>query len=921
MRLVILILGMALVSTIVLTEISVVLTRAQVERDQSTILRNTAARMALNLRDDLSARAAEVEFFAELPILEDGELSAEQIRELLSYIKEAYPHYAWVGLVDQKGSILQDADNLLVDASVSERAWFTEGMKGTYFGDAHEAVLLAKLLAPQNDSSMPLRLVDISAPIKDDQGRVKYVIGTHLSLEWAHEVQTDMLVQLNDPDVEILVLNYEGSLILDSDFHANLEQEDIETFFKRKLNDQSSIRSEQLEWPDGKTYLTVAIHPDEPQNSPTLGWTIVARKPLEAVYEPAGALARQIILGSVIIFAAFTLLIWISVKRSLKPLEEVALLADRIRESEAHAQIPEMEGGSEVARFSRSLTKLVNDLTHKNQELILADRMFFDNSLAIMVTDEQRRIVRVNKAFTKFTGFTEEEAVGNKPSMLSSGRHPKEFYDNLNIALREHGSWRGEIWNKHKSGRIYPEYLTIIALIDEQGVVNNYIAMFEDITEQKNRDKNIERLRNFDPLTRLPNRESGIRAVEKTIQEAASEETEVSLIFVDISGFKSINEVHGHEQGDNLIKQVARRLNSVAMLNGYMARWGGDEFLICARNCNQERAKDIIERLLNAMSTPFYTQEDEQHLSIHCGVAIYPRDADDVATLLRFADIALLESKKRRSVPALFYSSDMNDSIVRHMEIENALRYSVEHNFAGFDLFYQPQYSADTLEIKGFEALIRWQMGDKGPISPDIFIPLAEGNGLIEPIGDWVLGQACRTLKELNAEQSQPLSMSVNVSGVQLQTPGYLKRLRAMVDEIGISRENIIVEVTETAFMATDTNANEVLSAIRAAGFGVSIDDFGTGYASLDYIQRFRPTEIKVDRVFVQKMLTDEHCLNIVKFTLNLAESMKLEVVAEGVETQEQLDALKSMGKVIAQGYLLERPLPLDQLRELMSDA
>jgi|GEM_PF-1415769 len=919
MRLVILILGVALVSTFFLTESSLILTREQVERDQTTILRNTAGRMAFNLRNDLSARADEVQFFAELPILEEGELSNDEIRELLSYIKEAYPHYAWVGLVDMQGTIIQDADNLLVDATVAQRNWFTEGAKALYFGDAHEAILLAKLLSSGDDESLPLRLVDISAPIKGDNGDVKYVIGTHLSLEWAHELQRDMLLQLNDPDVEILVFNSDGNLILDSDFNSPDKQQDVETFFKRQLNDQASFSSKQLTWPDAENYLTVTVHPDEPVNSPTLGWSVVARKPISAVYQPASVIARQIVISSVIIFAAFMLLIWFAVKRSLKPLEELAELADRIRESEAHAAIPELEGNSEVARFSRSLTKLVNDLTHKNRELLLAERMFFDNSLAIMVTDAQRQIIRVNRAFSEFTGYSEEEALGNKPSILSSGRHQEEFYDDMNVSLREHGSWRGEIWNKHKSGRIYPEHLTIIALTDAQGEVTHYIAMFDDITEQKNRDKNLERLRNFDPLTKLPNREAGIRAVEKTLDQAAEEGTEVTLILIDIAGFKSVNEVHGHEQGDNLIKQVARRLNSVAMLHGYMSRWGGDEFLICARNCSRERAENIIERLMNAMTSPFFTTDDEQHLTIHCGVSRYPQDAEDAATLLRFADIALLESKKLRNIQTLFYSSDMNDSIVRHLEIENALRHSVEHDFDGFELFYQPQYWADSLTIKGFEALLRWRMGDKRPVPPDLFIPLAESNGLIEPIGEWVLKQACQTLKEFSSEYAQRLTMSVNVSGIQLQKSGFLDRLRSLVDAQEVGYEQLIIEVTETAFVANEAQANEVLADIRAAGFGVSIDDFGTGYASLDYIQRFRPTEIKVDQLFVQKMLTDEHCLNIVKFTLNLAESMKLEVVAEGVETQEQLDALKTMGKVIAQGYLLERPLPLDQLRELMS--
>lgn len=921
MRLVILILGMTLVSTISLTESSLILTRDQVLRDQTTILRNTATRMAANLREDLEARAAEVEFIVELPSLEQGELSSEEISELLRYVKDAYPHYAWVGLVDTQGTIIQDADNLLINASVAQRDWFIEGQKGTYFGDAHEAVLLAKLLPQESESLAPLRLVDISAPIKDDSGTTLYVLGTHLSLAWAREIQIDMLSQLNDPDVEILVLNLQGRLILDSDFHLEVAPEEMELFFQSHLSDQAELSTRVTLWPDGKEYLTVAMHSDAPVNSASLGWTVVARKPIDAVFEPAQVLARQLILISLVVFGVFTLLMWLAVKRSLKPLEEVAQLADRIRESETKAEIPEMQGNSEVARFVRSLAKLINDLSTKNQQLILADRMFFDNRLAIMVTDDQRRIVRVNRAFTEFTGFSEAEALGQKPSLLSSGRHSKEFYDAMNVSLLEHGSWRGEIWNRHKSGRIYPEFLTIIALTNDEGATQHYIAMFEDITEQKSQDVRLERLRNYDTLTKLPNRESAIRAVEITLKEADAESGDAALIFVDIAGFKNINEVYGHEEADQLLKQVARRLNSVVLESGYMARWGGDEFLICLRQCDLPKAKMITERLIDVMSSPFYLQEVEQHLRIHCGISLYPKDARNAANLLRFANIALLESKKHRNTPVLFYSSEMNDSIVLHMEIENALRNSVDNYFSGFELYYQPQFDGRTGKIKGLEALLRWHMKDRGPIGPDLFIPLAEANGLIEPIGSWVIKQACLTLSKLIHDFQIELTMSVNISGIQLQESRFIERLKQACNDSLIPRQLLIVEVTETAFMANQTEANQMLSDIRAAGFGVSIDDFGTGYASLDYIQRFKPTEIKIDRVFIQKMLTDDHCLNIVRFTLNLAESMNLEVVAEGVETQEQLDALNNMGKVIAQGYLLERPLPESQLLETLQSS
>ena len=910
-RLLLTILVLAMVSTYFISDRALVLTQRQVLSEQSRVLNHAATLMSTTLYTDLATQAQKVEFFANLPLLRSGNMDQTKRQALLLHIKSTSPYYAWVGLTDPAGMIVQDADQLLLGADVSERNWFLEGREKTSFGDAHRATLLENILK-REDSNEPLRFVDISSPIRDLDASLQMVLAVHLNLAWAQDLKRKMLADIGDPAIEIILVDHAGNPVLSS---YPLLGDPLQTteFLTNTLTMVEGEQKQVITWPDGEAYLTSVSNTDHPINSPSLGWSIVARKSMNAVYEPVYDFADEVYAFAVGIFLTFMAIVWFAIDRALHPLMNLAQIADRIRQGE-EVSLPEIPGKSEVATFSQSLARLINELTRKNRELILADRMFSDNHLAIMITDEKRKIIRINHAFTKFTGYTFDEVLGQTPSILSSGRHDKSFYNNMNTALKEHGSWRGEIWNKDKSGRVFPEFLTIISLANEQDEVTNYIGMFEDITEQKGRERSLDRLKNFDSLTNLPNREAGIRSLNSAIEESQSSGEPFAVIFIDISNFKSINELLGHQSGDQLLRQVSRRLVSLAIEQGFIARWGGDQFMMHAVRADNIIAKRITQQLLEVMSQPFVIGDKEHFLSINCGVSFYPDDATDVATLLRFADIAVLEAKKNRQEPVLFYRPEMNEQVVRHMELEGALRQAIKHDFQGMELFYQPQISSNTGVIKGFEALIRWNSEPFGFVPPDQFIPLAESSGLIEVIGHWVIESACRDLAMINAQRTCALTLSINISGVQLQQTNFVDELIDCVNRHGCERKDLIIEVTETAFMAGDSAANLVLESVREAGFGISIDDFGTGYASLDYIQRFKPTEIKIDRIFIDKMLSDPHCMNIVRFTMNLADSMNLEVVAEGIETQEQLDKLKELGSVIGQGFLLGRPQPLTEV-------
>jgi len=913
-RLVLLIVLMAIFSSVLIAARTLQLSSDHISQDQARLLQSTSTRMAHRLQEDLQARAREITLLTQLPLFRDPQAATDGKQQLLAHLKSIYRYYAWIGLTDAEGNITVDSDKLLAGKNVATRDWFINGSQKLTFDDVHDAILLAQLLPRPTKDNTPLRLVDISAPLHTRTGELIGVIGAHLSIEWASEVRAQMLEEANDPSLEIMVLNHEGKLVLDSD-NPQAHSAGFASFVAEFMfNPAMATAPQSLTWPGGNEYLTAVAKSGAAADSPSLGWAVVVRKPSAVAYLPARELAFEIVLLCILVCLMFIAVIWVVIRRSLKPLELIAKTADRIKNQELDTPIPLLKGSNEVATFARSLTELVNSLRAKNKELLLAERMLSENRLGIMITDQYQCIIRVNQAFTHYTGYTEAEVIGRKPSYLSSGRHPRQFYEDMNKQLALYGSWRGEIWNRNKNGQDFPEFLTITTLKDAQGMVHNYIGMFEDISEKKGAELQLERLANYDILTSLPNRTSAIKAIDAAITIKKAEPGKFALIFIDLVQFKNINDTLGHASGDDLLRQVAQRLNSLVDEPSFLARWGGDEFLIYAEGCDSFDAAELAQKLVAAMSKPYQVDNNSFHIGMNSGISLFPDDARDAASLLRFADVAMVKAKKLKGQPYCFYDNSMNESVIQHMELDASLHRANENGFSNFELYYQPQYASDTGELKGTEALIRWKHPIRGFVRPDIFIPIAETNGLISPMGDWILEQACLGLKQINQTTQKTLSMSINISGVQLQSPDFVQKLCATVDRHLLERSQLIVEVTETAFTEDRSQANHSLQLIREAGFGVSIDDFGTGYASLDYILRFKPSEIKVDRVFIDKMLIDEHCLNIVKFTLGLAVSLHMEVVAEGVETAEQLQRLQELGAPIVQGYLLGKPQPLAQL-------
>ena len=911
-RLVITIASLALISAFIVNWVSSDLSRKQIERDQGVTLKHIAMNMASRLSQDISTRANEIAFLTNLKLIKDPSISYDDKKALFEQMKSSHPFYAWIGMTDAQGNILTGTDNLLVGKNVSKREWFTKGSQGLHFGDAHDAFLLAKIMPKPKWDDLPLRLVDISAPITDQQGNLLGVICGHLSLDWAFEARSKMLHQLDGEGIDLIVLNELGKVLMGTPDLPSL-QVDLSHLLSFSSKDNQSAKPMVERWSDGEDYLTAVVTEHGFRNYPGMGWSVVARKPAKNAFLAATTLTHTTLLIGVVSIIFFCSVLWLFVARSLKPLEEVAQAAERIKNQDLTTSIPDLSGQSEIAIFARSLTDLVHTLQSRNEELRLAERIFTESGQGIMVTDTSKHIVKVNRAFIQISGYEAEEVIGKKPSILSSGRHEKTFYKTMNDNIMRYGFWRGEIWNKHKNGNIYPEWLTINTLRNNQGDISYYIGMFDDITEQKDYEDRLVHLANYDALTNLPNRHMLQSQLSQAIEAT---EQNLCLLFIDLDLFKNINDTLGHPAGDRVLIEVANRFKAQVGGHQTLARWGGDEFVVIAPNCDNIEAANLAEKLISTTQEPYFIEGQKYHLGLSCGISLFPTDGFDTASLLSCADIAMFEAKKDGSNRYKFYTSSMNDKVQHFIKYDAALRNSVENNLSDFALFYQPQFDPSGSYVVGVEALLRWQHKELGSVSPVEFIPLAEQTGLIHPIGRWVIDAACKAYVLMNERRAKPITMSINVSALQLHDHQLCEYLCQRTNEYGIPHASIIVEVTESAILSDEDRTTNTLKQLKTEGFPIAIDDFGTGYASLQYIQKLKPNEIKIDRSFISNMLEDQDSLNIVRFTLGLADTMHIRVVAEGVETVAQLTELQKMGHAHIQGFLLSKPVPFTELMQ-----
>jgi len=527
----------------------------------------------------------------------------------------------------------------------------------------------------------------------------------------------------------------------------------------------------------------------------------------------------------------------------------------------------------------------------------------------VMVTDLASRIVSVNRAFTEITGYSEAEALGQTPRLLHSGRQDADFYQQMWLDLGERGRWQGEVWNRRKGGQVYAQWMSIAAVNDEQGQPQHYVAVFTETTAHKLAEERLHHMAHYDPLTKLPNRPMVLARLEHALAAAERMGVQVAVLFIDLDNFKTVNDSLGHEAGDQLLLAVAERLSHRTRREDTLGRLGGDEFvLVMERLADAHDASVVAQELLQLLAEPFLIGETSLYVQASIGISLYPDDGSTVGELVRDADAAMYQAKRAGRNTYRFYTEALTAAAQSRLALDTRLRRALERQ--EFELWYQPLYSLPDRRLIGLEALVRLDQPDLPPIAPAAFIPLLEETGQIVALGEWVTHEACRQGRAWLDEGLDFGRIAINLSTVEVRRGGADDRLRAALAATGLPAQRLELEITESGLMEQGEHAEAFLRSLDALGVKLAIDDFGTGYSSLAYLKRFPVGKLKIDRSFVNDLTSDPSDAQLVQTMVTLGRSLGLSVLAEGVETAEQLDFLSRLGCEAAQGFLFGAPRP-----------
>ena len=531
----------------------------------------------------------------------------------------------------------------------------------------------------------------------------------------------------------------------------------------------------------------------------------------------------------------------------------------------------------------------------------------------VMVTDTAGTIVAVNPGFTRITGYREDEVLGQPSSLSRQGRYDTPFYRGLWSELAATGFGRGDIWNERKDGGTYLESLTVSAVRDTAGAVTHFVAVFSDITKVRQSQDKLDHMAHHDPLTSLPNRLLFNDRLGHALQRAARERQQLAILFIDLDRFKNVNDTLGHQVGDELLKQVALALAGQLREGDTLARLGGDEFIVLLENVDGLKAGHVAEKLVAMFEQPFIVADYELFVTGSVGISVYPNDALDPNLLIRNADVAMYQAKARGRNGYQFYAPSMSGEGVERLRLEAMLRRSIEKH--EIFLNYQPQVEMESGRLIGVEALVRWHNPELGLVSPARFIPVAEDTGFINQLGKWVLEEACRQMVRWEAAVLVVPKMAVNLSVKQFERGSIVKMVGDILLETGLAPRRLQLEVTESVIMNTG-DALAFVNDLHGIGVGLAIDDFGTGYSSLAYLKQLPVQTLKIDRSFIQDIATDSNDEAITIAIIQLAKSLNLSVIAEGVETEEQAIFLQRHGCRHAQGFYFARPGRAEDLLE-----
>ena len=564
------------------------------------------------------------------------------------------------------------------------------------------------------------------------------------------------------------------------------------------------------------------------------------------------------------------------------------------------------------ARFARA-SELQQPLKENRERLRQAAAVFDCTREGVLVTDARGLIVHVNRAFIEITGYQREDVLGRLPSLFKSGRHSALFYQQMFQSLQRTGEWSGEIWNRRKSGEIYPQWQTIRVIYDDQDHLSHYVAVFSDISAIKESEHELAHLAHHDPLTDLPNRLLFTDRAKQALALAQTQKRGCALLLLDLDHFKIINDSLGHNVGDQLLKLAGERLQALLGPSVTLARLGGDEFAVLAESCTQVvQAAALAQRILAALQQPFNFDGHQLFVSASIGISLFPNDALSAEQLLRNADSALFKAKSAGREGYALYTEELTAHAQNRVEIAGELRRALQQE--ELRVYYQPVHDLHDGRLVGVEALVRWQHPERGLVPPGEFIPIAERTGLIADIDGWVMNQACRQMCQWLADGVPVRFVAVNVSSRLFARRELYEQVAKVLHDTGLDPTFLELEVTESAVMDDPEVALEQLHRLRELGLRLAIDDFGTGYSSLLRLKRLPVQKLKIDQGFVAGLPGDEDDAAIVRVVIALAKSMGMQVHAEGIEQVEQARFLLDQECDMGQGYWFGRPMPAQEI-------
>ncbi|WP_292551038.1 GGDEF and EAL domain-containing protein [Methylobacter sp.] len=558
----------------------------------------------------------------------------------------------------------------------------------------------------------------------------------------------------------------------------------------------------------------------------------------------------------------------------------------------------------------------ITESKHTEEELRIA-AVAFEAQEGIMITNADNQILRVNRAFTEITGYSAEELIGHTPRMFHSGCHDTAFYAEMWECIHRTGSWQGEIWDQRKNGEIYPKWLTITAVKDNAGNVTHYVGSHTDISARKASEDEIKQLAYYDPLTALPNRRLLLDRLQQALATSTRSKKYGALLFIDLDNFKSLNDLLGHDMGDILLQQVARRLIDCVREGDTVSRQGGDEFVIMLEELSGNieeaavKAKTTGEKIISSLNQAYQLATHEYRNTPSIGITLFINHQHEISTLLKRADIAMYGAKSAGRNTLRFFDRDMQETVTARAALEADLRFALMRN--QFKLFFQRQARYDGKTV-GAEALLRWDHSERGLVQPHEFIPLAEEIGLIIPLGQWVLEATCAQLKQWeNQAQTRDLQLAVNVSARQFHQPDFIEQVCATLNKFAIKANQLKLEFTESLVLDDIDDTIAKMQRLKEVGLSFSIDNFGTGYSSLACLAQLPFDQLKIDKSFVRNIEVKPTDTVIVQTIIGMAHNLGMDIIAEGVETEQQRAFLESHGCQVYQGNLIGKAMPLEE--------